>query len=93
MKSNLAIFENFKIRRLYDEKTETWFFSVVDIVQVLTDSTNPTDYLKKLRKRDVELGRYIGTNCPHVEMVTEGGKNRKTLAGNPEQTDGLLERQ
>jgi len=80
----IAIFEGKKIRRQYDEKTETWYFSVVDIVQALTDSINPTDYLKKLRKRDSELAGYIGTNCPQVEMVTETGKNRKTLAGTPE---------
>ncbi len=79
-----TIFEGQKIRRVWDKKTEAWFFSVVDIVQALTDSINPTDYLKKLRKRDLELARYIGTNCPQVEMITGGGKNRKTLAGNPE---------
>ena len=38
MKNTLAVFENFKIRRIYDEKSETWFFSVVDIIQVLTDT-------------------------------------------------------
>ena len=59
-------------------------FSVVDIVEALTDSTNPTDYLKKLRKRDIELGSYMGTNCPLVEILTETGKKRKTLAGNTE---------
>lgn len=86
MKNNtsLAIFETHKIRRHFDEKTETWYFSVVDIISALTESVNPTDYLKKLRKRDIELGKYVGTNCPHVEMVTESGKTRKTLAGNPE---------
>lgn len=81
---NLAIFEGQKIRRHWDEKTETWYFSVVDIIFALTESANPTDYLKKLRKRDAELGKYIGTNCPQVEMTTESGKSRKTLAGNPE---------
>jgi len=87
MKNNnksLIIFENFKIRRYYDEKTETWYFSVVDIIQALTDSINPTDYLKKLRKRDSALANYLGTNCPQIEMLTETGKKRKTLAGNPE---------
>jgi DNA-damage-inducible protein D len=79
---SLAIFENYKIRRVYDETTETWYFSVIDIVSLLTESENPTDYLKKLRKRDIELGRYLGTNCPQVEMLTETGKKRKTLAGN-----------
>ena len=83
-KKQIAIFDGQKIRRHWDDKTETWYFSVVDIVFVLTESANPTDYLKKLRKRDAELGKYIGTNCPQVEMVTESGKTRKTLAGNPE---------
>ena len=77
---SLAVFENKEVRRYYDEVTETWYFSVVDIVAALTDSINPTDYLKKLRKRDSELGSYLGTNCPQVEMLTNG-KNRKTLGG------------
>lgn len=77
---SLAVFENKEVRRYYDEVTETWYFSVVDIVAALTDSTNPTDYLKKLRKRDSELRAYLGTNCPQVEMLTNG-KNRKTLGG------------
>lgn len=46
----------------------------------MTDSVNPTDYLKKIRKRDPELGTYIGTNCPQVAMPTQSGKNRRTLA-------------
>ncbi len=83
--NSLAIFENFKIRRHYDQKTETWYFSVIDIVAVLTDSVNPTDYLKKLRKRDSVFGNYVGTNCPQIEMTTEKGKRRKTLAGSTEQ--------
>ena len=61
-----------------------WYFSVVDIIEALTDSKNPTDYLKKLRKRDSELGNYLGTNCPQVEMLTHTGKKRKTLGGNVE---------
>jgi hypothetical protein len=71
MKSNtsLAVFENKQVRRCYDEAAEVWYFSIVDIVGALTDSINPTDYLKKLRKRDTELGSYIGTNCPQVEML------------------------
>lgn len=78
---SLAVFENKQVRRYYDENKEIWYFSVVDIVGALTDSANPTDYLKKLRKRDIELGAYIGTNCPQVEMLTNG-KKRKVLAGN-----------
>ena len=78
---SLAVFESKIIRRHYDEQTETWYFSVIDVVEALTASQNPTDYLKKLRKRDAELGVYLGTNCPQVEMVTETGKIRKTLGG------------
>ena len=79
--NSLAVFDSKKIRRYYDAQTETWYFSVIDVVEALTVSINPTDYLKKLRKRDVELGAYLGTNCPQVEMVTETGKKRKTLGG------------
>lgn len=77
---SLAVFENQLVRRYYNDATDTWYFSVVDIVAALTDSVNPTDYLKKLRKRDIELGSYLGTNCPQVEMLTNG-KKRKTLGG------------
>ncbi len=64
--TNLKIFETASIRSFYDEETEKWYFSIVDVVEVLTNSTNPTDYLKKLRKRDTELGIFLGTNCPQV---------------------------
>ena len=45
--NNLTIFEDHKIRRSYDKKSDTWFFSVVDVVGALTDSANPNDYIKK----------------------------------------------
>ena len=82
MNDNFAIqlFEGKKVRIVWDAEQEKYYFSIVDIVQVLTDSTNPTDYLKKLRKRDTELGAFLGTNCPQVEMLTFTGKKRLTLA-------------
>ena len=55
-KDAIKLFEERKIRTVWDEDQEKWYFSVVDIVSVLTDSANPTDYLKKVRKRDSELG-------------------------------------
>lgn len=59
---NIILFENRQVRRYYDTEKEIWYFSIVDIVEALTESINPTDYLKKLRKRDFELGAYLGTN-------------------------------
>lgn len=66
---SLTIFENKEIRRSYVEETETWYFSLVDIIEALTNSINPTDYLKKIRKRDIDLGNYIGTNCPQIKTL------------------------
>lgn len=85
--NSLKLFQSNKIRAVWNEEEEQWYFSVVDVVGALTESTNPTDYLKKIRKRDAELGSYIGTNCPQVPMLTDTGKTRRTLAAN---TKGIL---
>ena len=69
--SIIQLFEGKQVRIVWDEEKEKYFFSIVDVVGVLTDSANPTDYLKKLRKREPELGIFLGTNCPQVAMVTE----------------------
>ncbi len=79
--NTIQLFQNATIRRHWDASQEQWYFSVVDVVAVLTESVNPTDYLKKLRKREPELGTYLGTNCPQVAMLTNGVQ-RKTLAAN-----------
>ena len=78
--SYIKLFQDKKIRSEWNSIEEQWYFSVIDIVELLTDSANPTDYLKKMRKRDTELGLFLGTNCPQVEMLTNGVK-RKVLAG------------
>ena len=80
--TNIKLFQDKKIRSVWNDEEEQWYFSVVDVVEALTDSVNPTDYLKKIRKRDEALGVYLGTKCPQVEMLTETGKKRKTLAAN-----------
>ena len=80
--SSIKLFQDKKIRSVWDGTEQQWYFSVVDVVAALTDSVNPTDYLKKMRKRDASLAAYLGTNCPQVEMMTESGKRRKVLAAN-----------
>jgi DNA-damage-inducible protein D len=89
--NELKLFQSKQIRSVWDEAHGEWLFSIVDVVAALTDSTNPTDYLKKMRKRDNELKLYIGTNCPHVEMATETGKKRRTLAANTEQLFRIIQ--
>lgn len=83
--NSIQLFEDRKIRTAWDEEKEEWYFSVVDVVAALSDSANPTDYLKKMRKRDEQLASYLGTNCPQVEMTGSTGKKRKVLAANTEQ--------
>lgn len=90
-KESLKLFEGRNVRTVWDSEQEKWYFSVVDVVAVLTDSANPTDYLKKMRKRDVELGAYIGTNCPQIAMTTSSGKKRKTLAADTEQLFRIIQ--
>lgn len=80
--SNIKVFENNEIRTAWNDSEEDWYFSLVDVIGILADTSNPTDYLKKMRKRDLGLAEYIGTNCPQVEMVGRNGKKRKVLAGN-----------
>lgn len=66
--SEVKIFQDKRIRSVWNEEVEQWYFSVVDVIGALTDSANPTDYLKKMRKRDSDLALFLGTNCPQVAM-------------------------
>ncbi|MCP2039911.1 hypothetical protein L1281_000490 [Neisseria sp. HSC-16F19] len=89
--SNMKLFEQQQVRAHWDVEAEEWYFSLVDVVAALTDTVNPTDYLKKIRKRDEELHRYLGTNCPQVAMATASGVKRKTLAGTTEHILRLIQ--
>lgn len=89
--SKIVLFSDKSIRSHWDAELEEWFFSVVDVVAALTDSANPTDYFKKLRKRDEQLGEYVGTNCPQVAMPSASGKSRKTLAATTQQLFRIIQ--
>ena len=87
----IKIFQEQKVRTVWDEEKEEWYFSIVDVVGALTESANPTDYLKKMRKREPELALYIGTNCPQILMTTPSGHKRKTLAGTAEHVFRIIQ--
>ena len=79
----LALFENYKIRRHFDEENESWFFSVVDVVGALTDSVNPRDYWFKMKLRvKSEDGLELSTICRQFKMKAPDGKMRLTDASN-----------
>ena len=74
--SSLQIFEEKKVRTVWDDKEEKWYFAVVDVVEVLTDSKNPTDYIKKMKKRDPQLAEGWGQFVTPLSIDTAGGKQR-----------------
>jgi hypothetical protein len=87
MKSKLAIFEDYKIRRLYDEDTETWYFSVVDIIQVLIqqpDFQTARKYWNKLKERLGKEGTESVTNCHRLKLEAADGKKYLTDVANIE---------
>lgn len=81
MKIDSAIFENYSIRRLYDEEAEIWWFSVIDIVQVLTqqpDYQAARNYWKVLKNRLSKEGSQLVTDCNQLKMLADDGKQRLT---------------
>lgn len=86
-KNAIRIFEDKKIRTAWDEEQEEWYFSVQDVVAVLAESSDPKQYIKKMRARDPELSANWGTICTPVQMSAADGKMRKIQAAD---TEGLL---
>ena len=85
--NSIQLFEDRKIRTAWDEEKEEWYFSVQDVVEVLSESTDPKQYIKKMRARDPQLSANWGTICTPVQMLAADGKQRKVQAAN---TEGIL---
>lgn len=85
--NSIQLFEDRKIRTAWDEEREEWYFSVQDVVAVLSESTDPKQYIKKMRARDPQLSANWGTICTPVQMLAADGKQRKVQAAN---TEGIL---
>lgn len=80
--SNIKLFQEKKIRSVWNEEEQQWYFSIVDVVEALTDSADPKQYIKKMRSRDEMLKLNWGTICTPVQMMAEDGKKRKIQAAN-----------
>ncbi len=82
--TGITLFEDTKVRIVWDDEQEKYYFSVADIVQILTDSADVKQYIKRMRSRDAELDSKWGTICTPVEMIAPDGKRRKTQAADLE---------
>ena len=79
-KEQIQLFEEKKVRTVWDDEKEEWYFSIVDVVEVLTDSNDPKQYIKKMRARDPELNASWGTICTLTRMTASDGKSYRTQA-------------
>lgn len=85
-KQTLKLFEEKKVRTIWDDEQEKWYFSIVDVVGVLTDSVNPSDYIKKMKKRDPMLAEGWGQIVTPLSIQTAGGRQKLNCAN----TQGIL---
>ncbi|MCR5766037.1 MAG: phage antirepressor protein [Treponema sp.] len=91
MNDSPKTFENSAIRTVWNEQEEEWYFSVVDVVGVLTESVNPNNYWKVLKKRLKEEGSELVTNCNQLKMQSSDGKFYKTDCMTTEQILRLIQ--
>jgi hypothetical protein len=89
--NKVQLFENKKIRSVWDEDQEKWWFSVVDIVGVLADSADPRTYWKVLKHRLIEEGSQLVTNCNQLKLIGADGKMRLTDVADTEQILRLVQ--
>ena len=81
----IKVFEEKKVRTLWDSETEEWYFSIVDVVAVLTDSPNPRKYWSVLKNRLKKEGSELTTNCSQLKMLSADGKRYNTDVATTEQ--------
>lgn len=77
-KTSIKLFEDYKVRTAWDNEKETWYFSVVDIVAILTESADPRNYWKVLKNRLLKEGNQTVTNCNQLKLLAHDGKMRLT---------------
>lgn len=87
----IKVFEEKKVRTVWDSEREEWYFSIVDVVAVLTDSKNPTTYWRVLKKRLLDEGNETVTNCNALKMPAPDGKMRLTDVADTEQLFRLIQ--
>ncbi|GHV19596.1 phage antirepressor [Clostridia bacterium] len=85
MPNNIVLFEEKHVRRVWDETAQKWYFSIVDVCAVLTDSVDARKYWNKLKQRLVEEGNETVTNCHQLKMQAADGKQRLTDVADTEQ--------
>ena len=90
-KEAIKIFEEKKVRTLWDDEQEKWYFSIVDVCAVLTDSPNPRNYWKVLKHRLIKEGNETVTNCNQLKMQAEDGKKRLTDVADTEQLFRIIQ--
>jgi hypothetical protein len=93
MKQNEAIkiFEEKKVRTLWDVELEQWYFSIVDVIEILTNSPNPQVYWRVMKKRLKDEGNETVTNCNGLKMLAADGKMRMTDVADTEQLFRLIQ--
>jgi len=79
-RNSIKVFEDRQVRSLWDDEKEEWYFAIVDVIAVLTDSVNPTDYIKKMKARDPELAKGWGQIVTPLSLPTPGGKQKLNCA-------------
>lgn len=89
--TQIKLFEDKKVRTLWDKESEEWYFSVVDVVAVLTESANPNNYWKVLKNRLKKEGSQLVTDCNQLKMPSSDGKMYKTDCMNTEQLFRLIQ--